>query len=165
MSVIMRKKVPMALAFLVGCGGPDHPPPPPLTFEGLPVSGSLEDALKAGFTSCWKDTTEMRCRRNGVMFMGHGPFNGALDLNGSNGGGGFAQLTLWHDRDQNAAIVVGTFLEQQGWRSCLTGEGHRGDQAVYTHPGAPVRISMDLSYWGKRRLRVIPDWNNREARC
>ena len=107
----------------------------------------------------------MRCRRGGVMFLGYGPFNAALDLNGSNGGGGFNQLTLWHDRDQNAAIPVGTALERQGWRSCFTGEGNKGDQAIYAHPRAPVRISMDLSYWGKRRLRVIPRWNNRETGC
>jgi hypothetical protein len=24
---------------------------------------------------------------------------------------------------------------------------------------------MDLSYWGKRRLRVIPEWNKREPGC
>ena len=107
----------------------------------------------------------MRCRRAGVMFLGFGPFNAALDLNGSNGGGGFDQLILWHDRDQNAAIPIGSALERQGWRSCFTGEGHRGDQAIYMRPDAPVRISMDLSYWGKRRLRVIPEWNNREPRC
>jgi hypothetical protein len=99
------------------------------------------------------------------MFLGFGPFNAALDLNGSNGGGGFDQLTLWHDRDQNAAVPVGNALERQGWQVCFTGEGSRGDQAIYTRPNAPVRISMDLSYWGKRRLRVIPEWNNRDPRC
>jgi hypothetical protein len=150
---------------LAGCGGPDRPPPPPLSFEELPVSGSLKDALSAGFTSCREDTTEMRCRRGGVMFLGFGPFNAALDLNGSNGGGGFDQLILWHDRDQSAAIPIGAALERQGWRSCFTGEGDRGDQAIYTHPRARVRISMDLSYWGKRRLRVIPNWNKREPGC
>lgn len=155
----------MAVGLLAGCGGPDHPPPPPLSYEGLPVSGSLADAHKAGFTSCREDTTEMRCRRGRVMFLGFGPFNAALDLNGSNGGGGFDQLTLWHDRDQNAAIPVGTALEQRGWRSCFTGEGYRGDQAIYTRPDSPVIISMDLSYWGKRRLRIIPEWNKREPRC
>ena len=155
----------MAFALLPGCGGPTRPPPPPLSFEGLPVSGSLEDAHRAGFTRCWEDTTEMRCRRAGLMFLGFGPFNGALDLNGSNGGGGFDQLTMWHDRDQNAAIPVGVALERQGWHSCFTGHGHRGDYAIYTRQGAPVRIAMDLSYWGKRRLRIIPEWNSREPRC
>jgi hypothetical protein len=161
----MHRVPVIALALLAGCGGPDRPPPPALSFAGLPVSGSLQDALKAGFDRCREDTTEMRCRRNGVMFLGFGPFNAALDLNGSNGGGGFDQLTLWHDRDQNAFLAIGTALERHGWRSCFTGENDRGDQAIYTHPGARVRISMDLSYWGKRRLRVIPQWNNREPRC
>lgn len=122
----MRKWLATAFGLLIGCGGPDRPPPPHLAFEGLPVSGSLEDALEAGFTSCREDTTEMRCRRrNGVMLLGHGPFEAALDLNGSNGGGGFDQLTLWHDRDQNAAIPLARALERHGWRECFTGEGNR----------------------------------------
>jgi hypothetical protein len=152
-------------ALLGGCGGADHPPPPALWFEGLPVSGSLEDALKADFTRCRRSWTEMRCRRSGVMLLGHGPFSAAVDLNGRDGGGGFDQLILWHDRDQGAAIAIGTLLERQGWRSCYTGEGRKGDQAIYSHPRARVRFSMDLSYWGKRRLRLLPDWNNRERRC
>ncbi len=157
--------VTLLVALLAGCGGPDHPPPPSLSFGGLPVSGSLDDGLKAGFTKCLVDTTEMRCRRNGVMFLGFGPLNAALDLNGNNGGGGFDQLTLWHDRDQNAAIAIGVALQERGWRSCLTGDGRWGDQAIYTRPDAPVRISMDISYWGKRRIRVIPEWNIKERRC
>jgi hypothetical protein len=24
---------------------------------------------------------------------------------------------------------------------------------------------MDLSYWGKRRLRILPPWNTRDERC
>ena len=164
-AVGMRGALVTALLLCVSCGGPDRPPPPPASFDGLPISGSLDDALRSGFTSCREDTTEMRCRRSNVMFLGFGPFNAALDLNGYNGGGGFDQLTLWHDRDQSALIPIGTALERQGWRLCLTGEGDRGDQAIYTHPRARARISMDLSYWGKRRLRVIPDWNAREPRC
>ena len=160
-----RRVLALALVSLASCGGPDHPPPPPLSFEGLVVSGSLADGLRSGFTHCVRFTTEMRCRRTGVMFRGFGPFNAAIDLNGNNGGGGFDQLTLWHDLDQDAAIPLVHALERQGWRSCYTGEGMRGDQGIYTHPSAPVRISMDLSYWGKRRLRIIPLWNNRERRC
>ena len=161
----MHKRLAIAFALLAGCGGPDRPPPPPLSFEGLPVSGSLDDALKAGFTACLSDNVEMRCRRNNVTFLGHGPFNAALDLNGGDGGGGFDQLVLWHDRDQNVAVQIGTLLERQGWRSCFTGEGMKGDQAIYTRQGAQVRFSMDISYWGKRRLRVIPMWNQREPQC
>jgi hypothetical protein len=161
----VREGLAFAMVLLAGCGGPDHPPPPPLSFEGLPVSGSLADALNAGFTRCRADTTEMRCRRGGMMFRGFGPFSAAVDLNGNNGGGGFDQLTMWSDRDQNAAIPVGTALERQGWRSCYTGDGNWGDQAIYTHPDSPVRISIDISYWGKRRLRLIPGWNKRERLC
>ena len=107
----------------------------------------------------------MRCRRGGVLIFGFGPFNAAVDLKGSNGGGGFDQLTLWHDWDQSAFIPLVNELERRGWRSCYTGEGSRGDQGIYTHPAAPVRLSMDLSYWNKRRLRLIPHWNKREHRC
>jgi hypothetical protein len=159
------KLLVIALALLGGCGGPTRPPPPPSAFDGLPVSGSLDDALKSGFTNCYRDTTEMRCRRNGVMLLGFGPFNAAVDLNGSNGGGGFDELILWHDRDQNAFFEMGNALERQGWRSCYTGVNNRGNQAIYTRQGARVRISMDLSYWGKRRLRLIPEWNRREPLC
>jgi hypothetical protein len=156
----------IALALLLpGCGYADHPPPPPSSFAGLPVSGSLEDAYKAGFTRCRSEWNRMRCRRNNVMLLGHGPFNAAVNLDGGDGGGGFDELTLWHDRDQDAAIAIGNDLERQGWRSCYTGEGRRGDQAVYTHADASVRVSLDLSYWGKRRLRIIPSWNDREDRC
>ena len=155
----------LSSALLSACGGPDHPPPPALSFDGLPVSGSLSYAQSLGLTRCLEYPAEMRCRRDGVMFLGFGPFNAAVDLNGGGGGGGFGQLTLWHDRDQAAFIPIGTTLERQGWRSCFTGEGNRGDQAIYTHQGAPVRISMDLSYWGKRRLRVIPKGNARAPRC
>ena len=154
-----------SLALLGGCGGPDHPPPPALWVEGLPVSGSLQDAHKAGFTTCFDFTVEMRCRRNGVMFHGFGPFNAAVDLNGGNGGGGFDQLTLWHDWDQNALLPILSALERQGWRACFTGEGNHGDQGIYSHPKVSVRLSLDLSYWGKRRLRVMPPWNHRESRC
>ena len=153
-------------AMLAGCGGPDHPPPPAMWIEGgLPVSGSLHDAHKAGFTNCFSFTVEMRCRRNGVMFHGFGPYNAAVDLNGGNGGGGFDQLTLWHDGDQYALLAVVNALERQGWRACFTGDENRGDQGIYTHPKASVRLSLDLSYWGKRRLRVIPNWNRRERSC
>ena len=157
--------VAAAAALAVGCGGPTRSPPPPLSFDGLPVSGSLADALKAGFNSCRSGTIDMRCRRDGVMLLGHGPYSAALDLDGNNGGGGFDQLILWHDRDQDALFDMEGALRKQGWRHCYTGEGSRGDQAIYTREGAPVRLSMDLSYWGKRRLRVIPEWNNHESRC
>jgi hypothetical protein len=155
----------MALGLLAGCGGADRPPPPPLRFDGLPVSGSLADARKAGFDRCIADTIDMRCRRDKVMLLGQGPYSAALDLVGSDGGGGFDQLILWHDWDQNAVLAIAAALERQGWRSCYTGEGNRGDQAIYTRDHAPVRISMDISYWGKRRLRVIPEKRDRATPC
>jgi hypothetical protein len=162
-----RSVLAMTLGLLAGCARPDDPPPPPvLMVEGLPVSGSLRDALKAGFNTCADiTTTEMRCRRSGVTFHGFGPFSAAVNLSGRKGASGFDQLTLWHDQDQNALLAVATALERQGWKTCFTGEGDRGDQGIYTHPGEPVRISLDLSYSGKRRLRVIPQWNKRERSC
>lgn len=155
----------LALALLAGCREPNHPPPPPASFDNLPVSGSLDDALRAGFTRCRSEWTEMRCRKDGVMLLGQGPFNAAVDLDGGNGGGGFGQITLWHDRDQSAVISVGAILERQGWRTCYTGAGRRGNQAIYTHRDASVTFSMDLSYWVKRRLRIMPASNGRQGRC
>jgi hypothetical protein len=143
----------------------DVPPPPAHSaFEGLPVTGSLADAQAAGFGGCANDGSGMRCRRDKVYVRGWGPFNAAVDLGGSDGRGGFRQLTLWHDRDQNAAYEVTRTLEREGWRSCFTEEGGRGDQQVLTRAGASVRFSADISYWGKRRLRILPAWST-ERRC
>ncbi|HEX9964208.1 MAG TPA: hypothetical protein VGB04_04415 [Allosphingosinicella sp.] len=161
----MRRLLAFAMALLAGCGGPQRPPPPPLWFEGLPVSGSLADAKKAGFGRCAEDRASMRCRRDAVMFLGQGPYDAALDLVGSDGAGGFDQLTLWHGRDQGAVLAITAVLERQGWRSCFTGEDGKGDQAIYSLEGSPVKISMDISYWAKRRLRVIPAGDRREKAC
>lgn len=135
-------------------------------FGGLPVSGKLSDAQRAGFNSCVNtDAIRMRCRRHAVMLAKSGPYEAAVDLVGSDGRGGFDQVTLWHDRDNYAVYQITDALEQAGWVYCQTGEGRRGDQIIYTRKGSPVRISMDLSYWGKRRLRIIPEWNQQEPRC
>jgi hypothetical protein len=57
-------------------------------------------------------------------------------------------------------------LKRQGWLECFTRGGQDwGDQAIYTHNGSPVFVSMDISFWGKRRLRVIPAWRKTERRC
>lgn len=138
-----------------------------MLIDGLPVSGSLTTARDAGFTYCIKFTVDMRCRKQVVIIAGHGPYRAAVDLDGSDGGGGFDQLTLWHDLDQTALFAVGDTLERQGWRSCYrnTSQGDWGDQKIYRRQGAPVRFSMDLSYWGKRRLRIIPEWNRRVPSC
>ncbi len=147
-----------------------RPPPSSLSFGGLPVSGSLADALHAGFTTCIDFGSNMRCRRNGVMFEGQGPYDAAVDLEGGDGRGGFDQLTLWHDSDQSAVLAIKDELIRQGWNECFVngksgGNDNWGDQAIYTHKNSPVYVAMDISFWGKRRLRVIPTWNRRELRC
>ncbi len=151
-------------AVLAGCS-PARPPPLSTTFQGLPVSGSLNDALRAGFSRCVEIALELRCRRDNVMLFSQGPFSAALDLAGSDGAGGFGQLTLWHDRDQNALFAITKALQRQGWRYCYTGEDRRGDQAIYTREDIAFIISMDISYYGKRRLRVLPRSSYRGAAC
>ncbi|CAN5545255.1 hypothetical protein BH10PSE14_BH10PSE14_24500 [soil metagenome] len=154
-----------ALLLLAGCG-PHRPPPARVMFAGLPASGSIADARRAGFTDCMQpDAISLHCARHGVMFAGTGPYEAAVDLVGGDGSGGFDQLTLWHQRDQYAVYAITEALDRQGWQHCNTGTDDRGDQMIYTRKGAPVRISMDLSYWSKRRVRVIPAWNKTERRC
>jgi hypothetical protein len=155
------------LIAITGCEGPTRPPPPAMLIDGLPVSGSLATARNAGFTRCIAFTIDMRCRKQEVMIAGHGPYRAAVDLDGSDGGGGFDRLTLWHDLDQTAVFAVVDALERRGWRSCYRNStrGDSGDQIIYRRQGAPVWFSMDISYWGKRRLRVIPEWNKRVPRC
>lgn len=153
----VRLAVP-ALA-LAGCGEtPIAPPPATLLYAGLPVRGSLADAKRAGFDDCLvMGGGRLRCRRSGVMLLGEGPYEAAIDLIGDDGRGGFSQVTLWHDRDQSAVLKVGDRLKQRGWTYSYTGEGGRGDQMILVHQGAPVHLSIDLSYWGKRRLRILPE--------
>ncbi|MDO7843035.1 hypothetical protein [Sphingomonas immobilis] len=151
---------------VTGCA-PTRPPPPRVIFGGIPASGSLRDAQKAGFTTCFQpDAVHMRCSRHGLMLVGTGPYEAAVDLVGGDGSGGFDQVTLWHKTDQYAVYAITDVLEKQGWKHCSTATaGGGGDQIIYTRAGAPVRVSMDLSYWGSRRLRVIPLWNKKEPVC
>jgi hypothetical protein len=144
---------------IAGCQSePPAPPPPSLVYAGLPVSGSLADAKRAGFDDCLQmDGGHLRCRRSSVMLLGEGPYEAALDLTGDNGGSGFRQVTLWHDRDQSAVLKVAEALKKQGWAYSYTGDGGRGDQMILTRKGAPVHFSIDLSYWGKRRVRILPE--------
>lgn len=107
----------------------------------------------------------MRCRRDNIFVLGHGPFNAAVDLRGADGSGGFDQLTIWHDRDQDAVYAIADELVRRGWKACATGDDEPGDQNIYTRPGARVKVSMDLSYWGKRRIRILPTWNRKERGC
>ncbi|MFZ5793025.1 MAG: hypothetical protein ACRCS5_17270 [Sphingomonas sp.] len=164
----MARSAPcLAFLLLAGCGAQSSKPPPPrVTFAGLPVSGSVADGRRAGFTDCVApDWGSLRCRRHGVMIEGTGPYEAAVDLTGNDGSGGFDQVTVWHDQDQYAVYKITDVLEKQGWKNCSTGSGDRGDQIIYTRAGMPVRVSMDLSYWGKRRLRMIPAWNKKERQC
>ncbi|WP_286711498.1 hypothetical protein [Sphingomonas sp. 67-41] len=145
---------------------PARTPPPSLAFEGLPVSGSAADARRAGFTECVKiDAFRARCRRAGLMVVGEGPYDAAIDLIGSDGRGGFDHLTLWRNGDQKEIYKLVEALQRRGWMHCETGNERWGDQDIYTRKGVPVRVSMDLSYYGKRRVRIIPPWNQRERSC
>ncbi len=162
---LLRVATASAVLLCAGCE-PVGAPPPTVFFAGLPVSGRLGDAQRAGFTDCVDlDAIHIRCRRHGVMVEQAGPYDAAVDLAGRNGAGGFDQLTLWNDRDNDAVFRLTAALEGAGWARCLTGNGRAGDQAIYTRQGSPVRLSMDISYWSKRRIRVIPAWNRRERRC
>jgi hypothetical protein len=126
----------------------------------------LKDAQRAGFTDCFNlDAARMRCRRHGVMLQNLGPYEAAVDLLGSDGSGGFDQVILWHDRDKHAVYEITDHLKRIGWNYCYTEMGRWGDQAIFTREGVPVRVSTDLTYYAKRRLRIIPEWNNRERRC
>ena len=154
----------LATLTVAGCS-PVAAPPPSVSFAGLPVSGKVGDARRAGFTDCVDlDARHIRCRRHQVMVENVGPYEAAVDLAGSGGEGGFDHLTLWHDTDNDAVFRVGSALEAAGWARCLTGNGRAGDQAIYTRADAPVRVSIDISYWGRRRLRLIPG-HRRDVGC
>lgn len=160
------RRAALAILFVASGCQPHRPPPETTSYLGLPVSGSLSDARRAGFDDCFNfSAIDMRCRRHKVTIMGEGPFEAAVDLVGGDGSGGFEQLTIWHDRDQEGVYPITDRLEAQGWQQCMTQVDERGDQLIYTRRGSPVWISMDLSYWGKRRLRVLPNWNRRDLRC
>ena len=141
------------------------PPPPNLAFDGLPVTGNRAHAESLGFGGCKETSDALRCRRSGVMLMGQGPFEGAVDLRNRDDRVGFRQLTLWHDSDQRAVLGVGKRLAAQGWRLCRTGQEDRGDQEIWTKPGASVRFSVDISFWGKRRLRILPETGDPLGHC
>lgn len=155
------------LAGLIAAGcQPIRKPPPTVFFGGLPVSGRLADAQRAGFTDCFNmDAAHLRCRRHAVMVLGSGPYEAAVDLEGGNGEGGFDQLVVWHLRDNYAVYAIADALEKVGWKSCSTGENGRGDQAIYRRKGSPVWASEDISYFAKRRIRLIPEWKRGERGC
>lgn len=145
--------------FLAGRDYRHLEPPPGLTFGGLPISGSLADARYMGFNNCFQmNASEMRCRRGNVAFLGQGPYEAAIDLAGGDGRGGFSQVVLWHDRDQYAVYAIGNELEKLGWHYCATYAKDRADQGIYMHQGARFRVSIDLTYYNKRRVRLLPIW-------
>lgn len=145
----------LAALALSGCGDPPAPPEkalaPVAVFEGLPLSGNRATALAAGFGHCLEAIKGERCRKNGVMLKGAGPFSAAIDLDiaGENGAARFDRVTLWHDRDQGALLALKPVLENAGWQSCLTVDDER-----YWQPPSPLRIAIDTSYWGKRRAVI-----------
>lgn len=146
----------LALTLLASCGE-ERRPPAALTFDHLPVSGSLADARRAGFTACRPDNVTMRCRKEGVFLWRHGPFSAAVDLHGGDGAGGFDHLTLWHPTDQSALVAVTSELHNQGWSECLTPVGSSwAGQAIYQQKGSPIFVALDLSYWSIRRLTIYP---------
>jgi hypothetical protein len=152
--------VTIAIAILIYTGrSPVNSPPATLLFEGLPVSGDLDAALTAGFKGCFNiSAVQLRCRRHRVMLYGQGPFEAAVDLRGNKGQSGFDHLILWSDEDQRSLHKVLVPLHRMGWRSCHTGTERAGDQAIFTHPDAPVHIYLDISYYNERRLRIFRKW-------
>src|SRR3954462_7609272 len=141
----------------------NHPPPPAQWFAGLPVSGNLANALRAGFDDCPQmDAVNIRCRRHGIMIYRNGPYEAAVDLHGSKGQSGFDHLTVWNVRDQSALYKVLGSLHDRGWTSCHTEFSLGGGQAIFKHRASPVFFSMDLNYYGKRRLRIFPVWHSLE---
>ena len=164
-----RRLAPLAIALvlaLTSCQDPQRTPPPLQRFADLPVSGTLADARRDGFTACVASNTAMRCRREGVRFEGQGPFSAAVDLPGADGSGGFDHLVLWHQTDQSALIAVVDRLRKAGWSKCLNPLGSRwADQAIYWQQGAPVFLSLDRSYWSSRRLMVYSATGTSLPRC
>ena len=154
----------MLCGTLVACAPAPPLPPPNRSFQGLPITGSRAFAERTGFTPCVKTVSSVRCRRDGVMLFGTGPYSAAVDL-GRDGRSGFHLLTLWHDGDQHFVYAVSDALGKLGWRLCRTGWEDRGDQEIWTKPGARVRVMMDLSYWSKRRIRVLPELGQPTGRC
>ncbi|TZG26050.1 hypothetical protein [Sphingomonas montanisoli] len=161
---MMRRATLLAFTLLSACT-PQRPAPPRVMFDGVPIAGSLADAHKAGFTACIADNVSMRCRRPNLMMLGQGPYSAAIDLVGSDGGGGFDRLSIWHDSDQNAVLSIGEVLKQHGWHSCLKGSGGRGEVEDYTRPGSPVRVSIEISYWGKRPVNIIREAGVAKPAC
>jgi hypothetical protein len=155
----------LVLTLLASCEE-KRQPPAAFLFETLPVSGSLADARRTGFTDCVSRNVEMRCRKEGLFFRRHGPFSAAVDLGGGDGAGGFDHLTLWHPSDQSALVAITNDLRSEGWSECLTplGAGWEG-QAIYQQKGSPVFLALDLTYWDRRTLKLFRAMPTRVPEC
>ena len=156
-----RTTILASSVLLAACTPTPAPPPPPnRAFEGLPITGTRAFAERMGFTRCVDTASALRCRRDGVTLFGSGPYSAAVDLH-RNGRSGFQLLTVWHDRDQYAVYAISDALRDRGWSLCRTGTADRGDQMIWSRPGTAagqgVRVMMDLSYWSKRRIRIVPE--------
>lgn len=164
----MKPAIAIAVLILASACEPERVPPPPpanTSLNGLPITGSVAFAKRSGFTRCLDFNASLRCRREGITFAGEGPYSGAVDSSGADGRSGFQQLILWSEGDQFAITKVGLRLLARGWQLCRTGTDDRGDQSIYTKAGSQVRVSIDASYWGKRRLRVIPEHGQPTGKC
>ena len=129
----------------------EKPIAPVAVFAGLPLSGNKATALAAGYGECLEATQGVRCRKDGVSIMGIGPLNSAVDLDAraADSSARFDHVTFWHGSDQSAVLPLKAALVNLGWQSCLTSEEER-----FWKPPAPLRIAMDTSYWGKRRVVI-----------
>jgi hypothetical protein len=119
-------------------------------FEGLPLSGNKATALAAGFGDCLDGTRGLRCRKK-VTILGVGPVWAAVDLDkeAADGSARFDHVTLWHPTDQGVVLGFEGTLAQAGWKSCLT-----PDEERFWRPPSPLRIAIDTSYWGSRRVVI-----------
>jgi hypothetical protein len=145
-----------ALLPLAACDKPPPPIPaaiaPAAVYEGLPLTGNQGTALAAGFRECMEVNRAVRCTKRDVPVLGVGPYTAAIDLAGTGPVPLFDHVTLWHDRDQGAILDIGDTLKRGGWKSCLS-----GDFEYYGRADTPVRVTIDASYWGKRRAVISLD--------
>ena len=62
-------------------------------------------------------------------------------------------------------VPCAAVLEREGWTVCLTGNDNAGDQEIYTRPDRRLTVSIDISYWAMRRLRLFPQWQKPKPAC
>jgi hypothetical protein len=150
----MRSSILLATLLFTSCSAPppdQKPAKPSAVFEGLPLSGNEATALAAGFGNCLDATKGLRCRKDGVTIMGVGPLIAAVDLDQKrpDGSARFDHVTLWHPSDQGVVLGLEDALARAGWKSCITTDAER-----FWRPPSPLRIAIDTSYWGHRRVLI-----------